>query len=318
MKKTFFDLISVGKIFLWLIVLPQILVLLGEVVLILVAPLFNQTPEALLGLTGVQIAFTMLAQVAFLIIVLVLNKKYDLKKSMKLSKNLGLRNAIICVALGLIAVLSLYPIVSWFDVLLESLGYNISTVGFEITSPFMLILGIVLLAFVPAVLEELVFRGAIFQGLKRYGKWVAIFGTSALFVLLHGSLQQVVFPFLVSIILCLTVFKTENVLASITVHFVANTTSLVVGYAKFGAILGTLPLWASILLAVGGMGLMIFLTTLLKSTAKPKTAEEVLEMMPEQAMSLRSDNGRLLRMAIGLAVIFYIASIWVGFTPPSV
>ena len=316
MKKTFFDLTAVGKIFLWLILLPQILILLGEIVLILIAPLFNQTPQALLGLTGVQIAFTMLAQVAFLIIVLILRKKYNLKEAMKLSKNLGLKNAVICISLGLIAVFSLYPIVSWFDVFLGNIGYNVSTVGFEISSPFMLILGIVLLAFVPAVLEELVFRGAILQGFKRYGKWVAVFATTALFVLIHGSLEQVVFPFLVSIILCLTVLKTDNVLASCLVHFVSNTTSLVVAYIGLGSVLGALPLWASILLAVGGMALMVFLTTLLKSTTKPKSAEEVLEMMPQQAMSLREDNGRMLRMAIGLAVIFYIASIWVGFTPP--
>ena len=106
MKRTFFDLTSVGKIFLWLILLPQILILLGEIVLILIAPLFNQTPQALLGLTGVQIAFTMLAQVAFLIIVLILRKKYNLKEAMKLSKNLGLKNALICISLGLIAVFS--------------------------------------------------------------------------------------------------------------------------------------------------------------------------------------------------------------------
>ena len=318
MKKTFFDLTSVGKIFLWVIVLPQILMLIAEIALILLAPMFNQTPESLVDLTWGQIALTMVAQVAFLIIVFVINKKYDIKKAMQFSKNLGLKNILICIALGVIAVFSLYPIVSWFGVLLESMGYNISTIGFEITSPLMLILGIVLLAFVPAVLEELVFRGAIFQGFKRYGKWVAVFGTSALFVLLHGSLQQLIFPFLVSIVLCLTVFKTDNVLSSIIVHFVSNSTTLVVGYVGFGAILSTLPLWASILLAVGGMALMVFLTTLLKSSAKPKTAEEVLEMMPEQAMSLRNDNGKVLRMAIGLAVILYIASIWVGFTPPAV
>lgn len=317
MKKTFFDLTAVGKIFLWLIVLPQILVLLGEVVLIVIAPLFGQTAQDVVGLTGVQIAFTMLAQVAFLIIILVLNKKYNLQKAMSISKKLGTQNAIISVALGIIAVLSLYPIVSWFDVFLQSVGYNVSTVGFEITSPFMLILGIVLLAFVPAVLEELVFRGAILQGLKRYGKWVAIFSTSALFVLLHGSLQQVVFPFLMSIILCQTALKNDNVLASIVVHFVSNTTSLVVSYIGFGAVLGTLPLWSSFLLAGAGMALMLFLTKFLKSTAKPKTAEEVLEMMPEQANALRQESGKILRMAIGLAVIFYIASIWVGFTPPT-
>ena len=124
-------------------------------------------------------------------------------------------------------------------------------------------------------------------------------------------------PFLVSIILCQTALKTDNVLASIVVHFVSNTTSLVVSYIGFGAVLGTLPLWASFLLAGAGMALMLFLTKFLKSTAKPKTAEEVLEMMPQQANALRQESGKILRMAIGLAVIFYIASIWVGFTPPT-
>lgn len=316
MKKTFFDLTAVGKIFLWLIVLPIILVLIAEVLLILIAPLFGQTAEKLLGLTGVQIAFSMLSQLAFLIIVLVLHKKYDLKKAMSFSSKLGTRNFLICILIGVIAVLSLMPIVSWFNVLLQSLGYNMTNIGFEITSIPMLILGVVLMAIVPAVLEELVFRGAILQGFKRYGKWVAIFSTSALFVLLHGSLQQAVFPFLMSIILCQTVLKTDNVLASIVVHCVSNTTTLIVGFVGFDAVLSTIPLWASFLLLIGGMALMFLLTKFLKSYSKPKTAEEVLEMMPEKANALRSESGKMLRMAIGLAVIFYIASIWVGFAPP--
>ncbi|BDR54146.1 hypothetical protein KIMH_02570 [Bombiscardovia apis] len=51
------------------------------------------------------------------------------------------------------------------------------------------------------IVEEVVFRGAILQGLKRYGKVFAIVTSSLFFALLHGNISQSFFAFILGIVL---------------------------------------------------------------------------------------------------------------------
>ncbi|PXY81095.1 hypothetical protein DKK72_01125 [Bifidobacterium indicum] len=55
--------------------------------------------------------------------------------------------------------------------------------------------------FVAPVVEEIVFRGAILNSLKPYGKVFAIVTTSAMFGFFHGDLTQGLFAFIVGLIL---------------------------------------------------------------------------------------------------------------------
>ena len=312
MKKNFFDLASTGKIFLWTIALPQILALAAELVLLFVCLITGQNIETLLKIQPINFVVSMLAQVALLIILLFLRKKYDLKSALKFQPKLGAQNIIICALIGIIGIFALSPIVDWFGIFLESIGFNLAEIGFDISSPLMLIVGIIFMALVPAVLEEAIFRGAILQGLKRYGKWVAIFGTSALFVLVHGSLQQVLYPFIISIILCNVVLKTNSVCASMIVHFVSNALTLILAYVGFAFVL---PLWASILVALAGFAIIWALSLLLKNTEKPRTQEEVLEMI-ENPMPKMDDNPAPLKLGIYLAILLFVLSAIFGFMPP--
>lgn len=311
MKKNFFDLNATGKIFLWMIALPQILGLIAEIVLMFVALITGQTISDLLQIQPINFVFTMIAQIAILIILLSLRKKYDLKTALKFQPKIGLPNTILCILIGIIGIFALSPIVDWFGVFLQSIGFNLSTIGFDITSPLMLVVGIIFMALVPAILEEAIFRGAILQGLKRYGKWVAIFGTSALFVLVHGNLQQVIYPFVISIILCNVALKTNSVFSAMLVHFVSNATTLILSYVGFAF---SLPLWASFLVAIGGTMVMWGLSLCLKSTEKPRTQEEVLEMI-ESPMPQVNNNPNALKIGIYLAILIFALSTIVGFMP---
>ncbi|MBO5310274.1 MAG: CPBP family intramembrane metalloprotease [Clostridia bacterium] len=311
MKKNFFDLDATGKIFLWMIALPQIFGLLAEIILMVVALITGQTIQQLLQIQPISFAVTMLAQVAILTILLFMRKKYNLKQAIKFQPKIGARNIILCVLIGIIGIFALSPIVDWFGVFLQSVGFNLSTIGFDISSPLMLIVGIIFMALVPAILEEAIFRGAILQGLKRYGKWVAIFATSALFVLVHGSLQQVLYPFIISIILCQVVLKTNSVFSSMIVHFVSNSTSLILAYAGFAL---ALPIWASFLVAIVGVGVMWALSLLLKNTEKPRTQEEVLEMI-QNPIPQMNNNPRALKIGVYLAILIFVLSTVLGFMP---
>ncbi|WP_425614536.1 ABC transporter permease subunit/CPBP intramembrane protease [Anatilimnocola sp. NA78] len=82
---------------------------------------------------------------------------------------------------------------------------------------------ILLVAVVPAICEELAFRGFILSGLRRLGhKWTAIAICSVLFGVAHGLLQQSLAATVVGMIIGYIAVKTNSLLPAIGYHFVHN------------------------------------------------------------------------------------------------
>ena len=83
------------------------------------------------------------------------------------------------------------------------------------------------LAVLPAISEELVFRGFVFSGLERNnGTLRAVLGTSILFGLSHGVLQQSITAGLMGLLLGWIASRTGSVLTAILFHLVHNSLSL--------------------------------------------------------------------------------------------
>ena len=74
----------------------------------------------------------------------------------------------------------------------------------------------------PAVLEELIFRGVIMQSLRRYGDGFALMASSILFGLLHGNLTQFIPTFFMGIVMGFFVLRTGSIICGIVLHFVNN------------------------------------------------------------------------------------------------
>jgi sodium transport system permease protein len=86
-------------------------------------------------------------------------------------------------------------------------------------------LAVVLLVFalVPAVCEELAFRGFILSGLRRTGhKWGAIAATAVFFGVAHGVLQQSLAAVALGLVLGFIAVQTGSLLPCILFHFVHN------------------------------------------------------------------------------------------------
>lgn len=79
-----------------------------------------------------------------------------------------------------------------------------------------------LLPFVPAVFEELFFRGVIARGLSEWGKLTAALISGALFAFAHGSGDRLVYPFLFGLVLAGVYFETKNLLVPIFAHMANN------------------------------------------------------------------------------------------------
>lgn len=82
---------------------------------------------------------------------------------------------------------------------------------------------LLLIAVVPAICEELAFRGFILSGLRRSGhKWAAIVGTAMIFGVAHGLLQQSLAATVTGVVIGYIALKTNSLLPAVAYHCVHN------------------------------------------------------------------------------------------------
>lgn len=89
----------------------------------------------------------------------------------------------------------------------------------------------VLMAGVPAFVEEFVFRGMLFSTYKKSKMLPAIFLSAFLFGCMHLNLNQFLYAFALGIYLAFLVEATGSILSSMLAHFTINFTSVVMTYA---------------------------------------------------------------------------------------
>ncbi|MEO9591354.1 type II CAAX endopeptidase family protein, partial [Rhodopirellula bahusiensis] len=86
---------------------------------------------------------------------------------------------------------------------------------------------ILLMAFVPAICEEITFRGFIFGGLVRGGHPLrAVLVTALMFGISHGVLQQSISATFMGLLLGWIALRTGSVLPGIAIHFCNNAMSV--------------------------------------------------------------------------------------------
>ena len=293
MKKFYYTPTDSGRMFLWSVLAPQIL----GAVFLSVLMFASGTEEAYKGVLENQIInvmLTMLAQIAFVIVFFTLNRRTNYVRACKINIKIGWINLLVCILIAVIGVFGINPIISQMDNFLTYIGYDLTTaMPLPLDNFGWFVLNIILLAGVPAVVEELIFRGVILNGYKKLGAVPAILISSALFALIHGSAQQLLFPFLFGLILGFVALKTGSVVSSIVVHFLNNALVVLFNYVGFNYAFN-LPIWAEILISLAMLALTFVIVwvlgNLLKNVDKKKDLSEedqqaVLEIQKSQISS---------------------------------
>ncbi|BCN29650.1 CPBP family intramembrane glutamic endopeptidase [Anaeromicropila herbilytica] len=93
-----------------------------------------------------------------------------------------------------------------------------------------LILSVFLVAFIPCVLEESVYRGIFYNEYRKINTRKAIVLSGLLFGLLHMNFNQFIYAFAMGMIFALLIEATDSIISSMIVHFVINATSVVQSY----------------------------------------------------------------------------------------
>lgn len=89
------------------------------------------------------------------------------------------------------------------------------------------------------LLEELLYRGVILQGLRKYNERFAIVISALIFGLMHQNYQQFILAFALGLVLAAVTLKYESIVPAVVTHIIVNTTgvltTLMLQYADYGA-----------------------------------------------------------------------------------
>lgn len=311
MKRDYYTKTDAGRVFLWTLVVAQLLGAVFAFILVKAGGTAEGYSELLKSNLIITIQ-AMLAQAAFLIVYLYFNRGVDYKKASKINVRLGWQNVLICIVIAIICIFGFSFLTQISDEFLTYIGFKLETSILPLDNAGWLVLNIILLAAVPAVLEELVFRGIILNAFrKKTGDVASIFISAALFSLMHCSPQQTVFTFVFGIVLAFVVVKTGSVVSSMIIHFLNNAIAVIFMYAKFDIAL-SLPTWAMVLIAIAATAAtfvaVYFLGKLFKNTDKNISIEEsIIEVSDDSPAGEKAAESNLpLIIGVGLAAIMWI------------
>ncbi|MBE7091936.1 MAG: CPBP family intramembrane metalloprotease [Clostridiales bacterium] len=169
---------------------------------------------------------------------ILLVSKRDISATVRLKKNLNVIQILLLVVFSISAFLLLQTINSFFIMWLSSfLGEpsDISNITDASNIP-QLLFEIVIVGGLPAICEELFFRGFVMRAFERKSRVFAVLMSSFIFAVMHGNLQQLSYAFLCGIILGTVVMITDSLLAGCMIHFTFNTLSVIISYPPISEI----------------------------------------------------------------------------------
>lgn len=203
-----------------------------------------------------SIPFMLLTQVVFICLWLIYHKgaRISYKATPFSFKKANPWTVLLSIVTGIISVLGfLWLIEGCFGKLFTIWGFENSSMGLPLDSVGWLFANFIILGIVPAICEELLFRGIIFTGLRKsFGVLASVLIDGLLFALIHQSLLQFIYPFILGCILCVVLEKTGNILYTILIHMFNNFTTIFLTYlTNIGVMTGTFILtWWGILCAI--------------------------------------------------------------------
>lgn len=139
-------------------------------------------------------------------------------------KRLSPFDSIMLFVFGLGGCVTLNFLVSLLSSMLPFLGESTAIrVGFD---PANILLLTGSMAAVPAICEEIAYRGFVFGSLRRYGVLYAAMISSVVFGMLHSSLSSALFAFFSGMLFAFLRQSSGRLIVPLTVHFLNNTVAL--------------------------------------------------------------------------------------------
>lgn len=178
-----------------------------------------------------------------------------------------------------IGLFSLSELNGLFLQFLERFGYQDAGIALPNMDGFGFVGVLFTVALVPAVFEEIFFRGVLLKGLKKFGETGAVLLCGALFALYHQNPAQTVYQFCCGVAFALVAVRSGSILPTIASHFFNN--ALVLTLAKFGVTAFPTPVFVAVMLVSGACLIAslvwLFVVDKREKTSEDSTAEKTVE-----------------------------------------
>lgn len=329
-KRNFYTINDTGKVFLLALLIPFVASLvfsfLGYGIARWAGISFGTEESWIMTLYNnhlwFSIPYALISQISFISLFFVYNKvnRISLKACKVKFKKIDPITAVLSAVFGIVFVVCLFGLVEGcFGTLFEMWGIAPNENPIPLNNFGWYVFYVIFFAVVPAICEELIFRGVIFNGLKRgIGSLWAIILSSVLFALIHQNINQFIYPLIMGLVFSILMNKTNNLIYPILVHFFNNLTTVTLQYLmNIGAINLNLPVNAvyvvvSLVLAiVVGVLFFLFYFFYLKRKDFAVSYEEGEEYVGKEPIFI----GKLpltLYAGMALSVIFIVINIIAG------
>ena len=100
----------------------------------------------------------------------------------------------------------------------------------HVTGENRFIISLIMVALVPCILEESVYRGIFFNEYRKINTIKGILLSGFLFGIIHGNFNQFSYAFVMGIVFALMIEATDSILSTMIIHFFINGTSIFLLY----------------------------------------------------------------------------------------
>jgi len=229
-----YTVLDAFKAFFYLAIITAVASFLFSIIISIVANSRGVTNDDILNSDVVQVLSFVISPVIFITFFFIYNYKLKVKCKYAFTdgNSISLLPISIAMVLAIISIFLFTPVMNFMQALFETKGYNVdNTIPLQekMEDSFAFFgLGLVVYALLPAIAEELVFRGIIQKGLTaKFNGIVAILLSSVMFVLMHGSLQQTLYQLVLGIMLGYLAHVGGSIIYSMILHFLNNALVLV-------------------------------------------------------------------------------------------
>lgn len=136
-----------------------------------------------------------------------------------------------------------------------------------------LVCAIFVIGVIPAIFEELLFRGIVDGSMTRFNSKAAVIFSSVMFAVLHADIYNFIGYILMGVILTGMVRRTDSIYPAMIFHLANNVTALLLGY--FNAELVYAPILTITVFAIGIVGFALVYAVFVHSTKKEKSVSNM-------------------------------------------
>jgi len=234
-KRNFYTNDDSGKVFIFAILLPYIITFVLYFVCGFIETGLKLESGAITGHVGFLIPVSILTQLSFVAIFLLYNKMFGITyKASTITNKPKWQDILIAILVACVSLFGLYMFANCQDAFLKYVikyPINEGLIGIPLSNFGWFILNLLVLGILPAVCEELMFRGVVLQGFrKNFSDKIAIVVSALMFALFHSNLQQLIYPFILGLILGWIAIRSGSLIISMIVHLTNNCIVVLMAY----------------------------------------------------------------------------------------